>query len=84
MGVATMGGGTGTSEVASVLYVVIDSKRFEGDGTFGTGYAKEHPDLVAGMLIASSIDLAAGIIAAALVEDGDPIVPLKRSLMLGS
>ena len=72
MGVATMGGGTGTSEVASVLYVVIDSKRFEGDGTFGTGYAKEHPDL------------AAGIIAAALVEDGDPIVPLKRSLMLGS
>jgi hypothetical protein len=36
------------------------------------------------MLIASSIDLAAGIIAAALVEDGDPIVPLKRSLMLGS
>jgi hypothetical protein len=80
MGVATMGGGTGTSEVASVLYVVIDSKRFEGDGTFGTGYAK----VVAGMLIASSIDLAAGIIAAALVEDGDPIVPLKRSLMLGS
>jgi hypothetical protein len=79
-----MGGGTGTSEVASVLYVVIDSKRFEGDGTFGTGYAKEHPDLVAGMLHREQYRPRRRDHRRRPVEDGDPIVPLKRSLMLGS
>ena len=60
----------------SRLQHVID----ELDRTLGAGYAREHPDVAAAMLISTAIDAAAATIAAALVEEPEgAIVPLLRA-----
>jgi hypothetical protein len=55
--------------------------RDQVDATFGAGDANQHSDLVAAVLIATSLDLAAFTIAAALAEDAEPLVPMRRSIL---
>jgi hypothetical protein len=43
--------------------------RQEIDNTFGSNYAREHPEVVSAVVIAASLDWAAMTIAAALVTE---------------
>jgi hypothetical protein len=55
--------------------------RDEIDRVFGEGYAAAHPDVVAAVMISASLDFAAGVIAAALVEPDEPIVPVRKGIL---
>jgi hypothetical protein len=55
--------------------------RDEIDRVFGPGYAAAHSDLVAAVMISASLDYAAELIAAVLMEPDDPVVPLRRGLV---
>jgi hypothetical protein len=55
--------------------------RDEVDRVFGPGYAAAHPEVVSAVMISASLDFAAGLIAAALVEDEQPLVPVRRGLL---
>jgi hypothetical protein len=55
------------------------------DSALGSGFAREHPELIAALLVSRSVDTAAQFVAAALVADSEqPLVPVRRGLMRGS
>ena len=45
----------------------------EIDKTFGSNYAREHPEVVSAVMIAASLDWAAMTIAAALVTEEESV-----------
>jgi hypothetical protein len=55
--------------------------RDEIDKVFGPNYAEQHCELVAAMLIATSLDMCGLAIAAALSED-EPLMPVRRTGIL--
>jgi hypothetical protein len=62
--------------------------REEIDRVFGEGYATSHPDVVAAVMQLAAVDYAAQLlagaivqVAAALTEDADALVPVKRGLL---
>ena len=47
----------------------------EIDKTFGSNYAREHPEVVSAVMISAALDWAAMTIAAALVTEEEESVP---------
>jgi hypothetical protein len=62
--------------------------RSEIDRVFGEGYAAAHPEVIAAVMISAAIDyhaqLVAGAVAgvaAALADEEQPLVPVRRGLL---